>query len=97
VASAGAARIDAQLEADALALAEEGAELARTAGLEAQADALTSDHNVGYALAESARDRDAAAIVAGTRGRSAVGAAVLGSVAGGLVRRGPVPVLVVPR
>jgi nucleotide-binding universal stress UspA family protein len=76
-------------------LAAEGAELARKAGFDAQARAVRSRGPFFAALLEAADELDASAIVAGSRGRSALAAAVLGSVSTGLLHHTGRPVLVV--
>ena len=96
MAAAGAERMDHDLAAKAEATAGEGAALAAELGMPARAEALRETGNVNHTLVKSARDHGAAAIVAGSRGRSAVSAALLGSVAAGLAHASPVPLLVVP-
>lgn len=96
MAAAGAERMDHDLAAKAEATAGEGAALAAELGMPARAEALRETGNVSHTLVKSARDHGAAAIVAGSRGRSAVSAALLGSVAAGLAHASPVPLLVVP-
>jgi nucleotide-binding universal stress UspA family protein len=76
-------------------LAAEGAELARKAGFDAQARAVRSRGPFFAALLEAADELDASAIVAGSRCRSALAAAVLGSVSTGLLHHTGRPVLVV--
>jgi nucleotide-binding universal stress UspA family protein len=97
ISAEGARKMDAELEAQATKTAEEGAELARAAGLHARAQALRSQGSVGGTLRSSAEDLDAAALVVGSRGRSRLSAVLLGSVAAGLLHRPSVPVLVLPR
>ena len=96
VAVAGAQRIDEELAQKALNIAEEGAAAARDAGMSASAEAVREQGNTSGTLIDSAERHGAAAIVIGSHGRSAMGAAVLGSVAMGLLHRCPVPLLVVP-
>ena len=88
--------MDQELAERAAARAEEGAAIARSAGFDATAEALRQGTSISRTLAESAADHDAAAVVAGSHGRSAFGAALLGSVAAALVDNSSVPVLVVP-
>jgi nucleotide-binding universal stress UspA family protein len=76
-------------------LAAEGAELARKAGFDAQPRAVRSRGPFFAALLEAADELDASAIVAGSRGRSALAAAVLGSVSTGMLHHTGRPVLVV--
>ena len=77
-------------------MAEEGATAAREAGMSASAEAVREHVNTSGTLIDSAKRHGAAAIVIGSHGRSAMGVAVLGSVAMGLVHHCPIPVLVVP-
>ena len=77
------------------ALAAEGAELARAAGFDAEPRALRSSGPFFAALLEAADELDARAIVAGSRGRSSLAAAVLGSVSTGLLHHTRRPVLIV--
>jgi nucleotide-binding universal stress UspA family protein len=76
-------------------LAAEGAELARAAGFDAEPRAVRSKGPFFAALLELAEELDAAAIVAGSRGRSALAATVLGSVSTGLLHHTSRPVMVV--
>ena len=96
VAAAGAQRIDEDLATKALKVAEEGAAAAREAGMTASAEAVREHGSTSRTLVDSAEEHGAAAIVIGSHGRSAIGSAVLGSVAIGLVHKCPVPLLVVP-
>jgi len=80
---------------DARELAEEGATLARDAGLGARAVAVEQTEGVWRALSATARAEGAAVIVAGSRGRGALSSAVLGSVSAGLVHNAERPVLIV--
>ena len=76
-------------------LAAEGAELASAAGFDAQPRAVRAGGPFFAALLEAADELDARAIVAGSRGRSPLRAAVLGSVSTGLLHHTKRPVLVV--
>jgi nucleotide-binding universal stress UspA family protein len=97
--------ISAALEADralyerAQRLAQQGAGLARDAGFEAEGLAIADDPEVSVAetILRVARERDAAAIVAGTHGHGPVEEVLVGSVTRGIVRRAELPVLVVRR
>lgn len=96
VVAEAAARLDQELRQRAEALAQEGAETARERGLEAEADALPCHGNVWATLVRRAADLDAGAIVVGSRGRSELRSALLGSVSSGVAHHSTVPVLVVP-
>ena len=89
-----------ELRASALAeiqeLAEEGASLARSAGLDARPDPRVADGPVWAAVLSAARETEADAVVCGTHGHGVVGRAILGSVASGLVQHAALPVVVVP-
>jgi nucleotide-binding universal stress UspA family protein len=76
--------------------AAEGAELARAAGFDAVPRPLATSHRYFRALLDLADELDAPVIVMGSRGRSPVAAAVLGSVSTGVLHHGRRPVLVVP-
>jgi nucleotide-binding universal stress UspA family protein len=91
-----ALEIDREIAVGARRTAEEGARLGATRGLETRPNPVEAAGNVWRTLIDGARERRAAAIVVGSRGRSAVSATLLGSVSTGLVHHSPVPVLVVP-
>jgi nucleotide-binding universal stress UspA family protein len=76
-------------------LAAEGAELARAAGFDVEPRAVRSKGPFFAALIQAADELDASVIVAGSRGRSALRAAVLGSVSTGLLHHTRRPVLIV--
>ena len=75
--------------------AAEGAELASAAGFDAEPRAVRSAGPYFAALLDVAEEIDARAIVAGSRGRSSLAAALLGSVSTGLLHHTTRPVLVV--
>jgi nucleotide-binding universal stress UspA family protein len=89
---------DEELEAAAWNIAQEGADRARRAELNAEPVTLrgTSTGDVGRMLATLADERDATAIVVGRRGVSRLEAMVLGSTSNATVREAHCPVLVVP-
>lgn len=81
--------VQAQLQKLAAALTEEGI----NATLEVRGDVGTRP---AHAVVEVARSRGADLIVAGTRGRTAIGGLLVGSVTNRLLHIAPCPVLVVP-
>ena len=85
---------EANLET-AEAVAAEGAEAARAAGFDAEPRAVRAGGPFFAALLRTADELDARVIVAGSRGRSRLAAAVLGSVSTGLLHHTSRPVLVV--
>jgi nucleotide-binding universal stress UspA family protein len=95
VAREGAEMLDEAECAAAEELAAEGAALARGAGFEASPRALPSRGPSWPVLVALADELDAAAIVLGSRGRSAMAAAVLGGVSTGVLHHTRRPVLVV--
>ena len=97
VASVGAERLDAAARERAEGLAEEGAALAREAGFDAEARAVEGEGSAWHALVRCADELAAPVVVTGTRGRSALAAAVIGSTAQGLLNHAGRPVLVVGR
>jgi nucleotide-binding universal stress UspA family protein len=76
--------------------AEEGAERARQAGLDCQAQTTTQVTTVAAAILEQASELDAAAIVVGSRGLTGVKSLLLGSVSHGLIQHADRTVIVVP-
>ena len=89
-----ASTLDELFAGDADEVAGEGAALARSHGLDAQALTVASAPGAWRALIEAARAQQAALIVTGSRGRGAMASTVLGSVSAGLVHNAEVPVLV---
>jgi nucleotide-binding universal stress UspA family protein len=87
--------LDAAGREEAEALAAQGAELARAAGFDAEPRAVRAGGPFFAALLDAADEVDARAIVVGSRGRSSVAAAVLGSVSTGILHHTRRPVLVV--
>jgi nucleotide-binding universal stress UspA family protein len=91
-----AEQIDHEIAAGARRTAEEGTRLATAEGLEARAEPVQAAGTVWRTLVLCAREHRAPALVVGSRGRTAMGAALLGSVSTGLVHNARVPILVVP-
>jgi nucleotide-binding universal stress UspA family protein len=89
------AAVDRAQHANALRVAAEGAELARSLALDAEARAVPDEVDVADTVLEIARERDAAAVVVGSHGISGLRARVLGSVARKLIEHGDRPVLVI--
>jgi nucleotide-binding universal stress UspA family protein len=79
-------------------IAREGAGLAEGAGLPATSEAALARGTAGIAdvIVGRAASAGTALIVLGSHGRSAIGAALLGSVSTAVLHRSTVPVLVVP-
>jgi len=88
--------IDEASAKNALERANEGAELARAAGLEAQARARRQDTTTAAAILDEAADVGASAIVVGTRGLTGIKSILLGSVSHAVLHHADLPVLVVP-
>ena len=87
--------LDAAQREKAEQLSSEGAELARAAGLDAEARAPHCRGPFFSSLVHLADELDARAVVVGSRGRSSIAAAVLGSVSTGVLHHAQRPVLVV--
>ena len=84
------------LQARAHRTAHDGAEFARSLGLNAEALVVADDRgNVAGAMVELARERDAAAIVIGSRGLSGLRARLEGSTSSAVLKQSSCPVVVV--
>jgi len=81
--------------ASAQRMSNEGAELARSLGLDAEPIATVDASNVASTIVEVAARHDAAAIVVGSRGLSGLRARLEGSTSKQVVKRAPCPVVVV--
>ncbi len=88
--------IDAASREGAKKRAQEGAELARQAGLSAQPQTREQMTTVADAIIEEARELDANAIVVGSRGLTGMKSLLLGSVSHGLVHHADRALVVVP-
>jgi nucleotide-binding universal stress UspA family protein len=92
-----ALEIDRELAQSSERLAQQGADLAMGAGLEAQGLAVADDPDVPIAetIVRVARERDAQAIAVGAHSQGPVSEALLGSTSHDVVRRADRPVVVV--
>jgi nucleotide-binding universal stress UspA family protein len=86
---------DHELKAGAERIARDGAELARSAGLRAEAVAVRDETRVAEAIGDQAREIGAAAIVVGSRGLSGLRARMEGSTSSAVLKHAPCPVLVI--
>jgi nucleotide-binding universal stress UspA family protein len=89
------ATIDRVAREHATATAEAGAQLARGRGAIVEAVPVPDEVDVAHAIAATAEQQDAAAIVVGSRGLGAVRSRVLGSTSRKLLHDSRRPVLVV--
>ena len=93
VAGQGIKELDAESEREAARVAEVGAEPLRDRGADVSTAALRAHGNVWSTIVRAAEENDAAVVVIGSRGRSAVKSALLGSVSHGVVQHSSRPVL----
>jgi nucleotide-binding universal stress UspA family protein len=80
---------------DAEALIEQGLAAAREAGFDASPLAVVADRKTAEIIVATADEQDSPVIVLGQRGRSAIGAALLGSVARDVINSFHRPVMLV--
>jgi nucleotide-binding universal stress UspA family protein len=93
---AEAQEVNAALRARADRIAHDGAQLARSVGLEVSgAIAVPDERNVAEAILELARERRAAAIIIGSRGFSGLRARLEGSTSNAVLKHAACPVVVV--
>ena len=92
---AAAEKATEAIQARAEQVAHDGAELAKSVGLQAQPLAVPEAGNPADAIVELARQRHAAAVVIGSRGLSGLRARLEGSTSSGVLKLSPCPVLVV--
>ena len=86
---------DEGLRGHAERVADDGAELARSLGLDAEPLVMVDVRDVARTIVEVARDHRAAAIVVGSRGLSGLRARFEGSTSKGVMKHAPCPVIVV--
>ncbi len=96
VAGDDAGEIDDASRSAAEGSAEEGAALARAAGLDASSRAVARQDSIVEALLNEADRINAGAIVTGSRGLGGLGSVLLGSVSHALLQHADRPVLIVP-
>ena len=89
------ATFDEALGGRAERVANEGAELAKSLGLEAEPLAVASGRDTARTIVEVARERKAATIVIGSRGLTGLRARFEGSTSKDVVKLAPCPVVVV--
>jgi nucleotide-binding universal stress UspA family protein len=87
--------VDHAMQDHASTLAQEGARLAASAGLEAEHHAVPDEVRVAETIVDLAVDRKAAAVVVGSHGISGLRSRLMGSVTREVLKRCPCPVLVV--
>lgn len=91
----GAREVEEELHQRARSIAQEGAELAQSVGLQAKGLAVADEVHVADTIIEVARKRGAAAIVVGSRGLKGLRARLEGSTSKAVVKHAPCPVVVV--
>jgi nucleotide-binding universal stress UspA family protein len=89
--------LEASGQAAAEAVAEEGAQLARQAGLEAEPVAVEAPEHVWSTVVDLLERRDASVAVMGTRGLGPVESRALGGFSNAVVHHSRRPVLLIPR
>lgn len=87
--------LDRTLHEHAERVSEEGAELARAHGAEAQPLAVPDDGNIANTILAVARDHNASAIVVGSRGLSGIRRRLEGSTSQKVLKHADCPVIVV--
>ena len=92
---AAAQEVDDASKAHADRVAEDGAALAKSLGLQAEPLAVADEGNVADALVELAHNRGVAAIVVGSRGLTGLRARLEGSTSNAVAKRSTCPVVLV--
>ena len=87
--------VDEALRGHAERVANDGAGLARSLGLDAEPLAVADACDIARTIVEAAREQKAATIVVGSRGLSGLRARFEGSTSEGVVKHAPCPVIVV--
>ena len=87
--------MDEAARTEAQSLADAGAAIAREEGLDARGEAVEAHGTIWPCIVRAADEKNAAAVVIGSRGLSAINSPVLGSVSAGVVHHSSRPVLVV--
>ena len=90
-----AREVDDASQAHADRVAKEGAELAKSLGLRAEAMSVANARKVSDAIVELTRDRSVAAVVVGSRGLSGLRARLEGSTSNAVAKHASCPVLLV--
>jgi nucleotide-binding universal stress UspA family protein len=90
-----ALEVDNTLRGHAERVAAEGAELARSLGLDAEPLAIADVHDIARTIVDVAGEHNAATIVVGSRGLSGLRARFEGSTSKGVVKHAQCPVIVV--
>jgi nucleotide-binding universal stress UspA family protein len=86
---------DEALRGQAERVSNDGVELARSLGLDAEPLAMADVGDIARTIAEVARERGAATIVVGSRGLSGLRGRFEGSTSRGVMKHAPCPVVVV--
>lgn len=90
-----ALEIDQAMAEAAQRMAQQGADLARAAGLDAEGLAVADDITVAETLVRLAKEHDAQCVAVGSHGHRAVREVLVGSTTRDVIRHAPCPVVVV--
>jgi nucleotide-binding universal stress UspA family protein len=90
-----AQEVDDASQADADRVAQDGAALAKSLGLLAEALAVVDENTVAKTIVELARERGVTAIVVGSRGLSGLRARLEGSTSNAVAKHASCPVVLV--